>query len=279
MPGAREELTPGVTVLGNVAVDRVDGRPPSPGGCPTFVSPVLRGAAAARIVTRVGEAERGIFDEVFAGASVELTVLPSSMTSRFGLQYTGDSRQLTVDRVGPRWDSAEIAAANVATEWVHVAPLLRTDFTPAAIAALVSAGHRVSLDGQGLVRRPDLGPLQLDGGFDPALLRGITVLKLADDEADLVTGGHPFGRGDAAELGVPEVVVTYGSKGCDVFAGGERHHVPASPKVLGVQATGAGDVFTTAYVVARSRGEAPPEAATEASGVAASFLLARRERG
>jgi len=55
-------------------------------------------------------------------------------------------------------------------------------------------------DGQGLVRVPQVGPLELNDDFDRDLLRYIWVLKLAEEEADVI--------GDIRSLGVREVVVT-----------------------------------------------------------------------
>jgi sugar/nucleoside kinase (ribokinase family) len=46
--------------------------------------------------------------------------------------------------------------------------------------------------------------------------------------------------------------------------------------VLGVQTTGAGDVFMVGYVAARSDGEAPKAAAERASELVARMLDARK---
>ena len=71
---------------------------------------------------------------------------------------------------------------------------------------------RVSFDGQGLVRVPQVGPLQLDTDYDPELLRHVWALKLAEEEAEIV--------GDVSALGVREVIVTHGSRGATVHAAG-----------------------------------------------------------
>lgn len=269
----------GITVLGNVAIDRIDGAAPSPGGAPSFVGPVLAQVGGGRIVTRAAAADRPLFDEVAAAAGVPFDLLPAETTSAFGMRYDGDHRQMTVDAIGPVWTADDIAAAHVTTAWAHVAALLRSDFTPAALAALRAAGVRVAYDGQGLVRVPAVGPLRTDAAFDPALLGAVDILKLADDEAAVITGGEPFDLTWARRLGVGEILVTAGSRGSTLFIDGEL--VPVAPpfRVEGVHATGAGDSFTVAYVCARARGEDPLEAAQLASQFVAELLAVRRELG
>ena len=120
----------------------------------------------------------------------------------------------------------------------------------------------MSFDGQGLVRTPHTGPLELDDDFDREILRYIWVLKLADEEAEVV--------GDVFGLGVREVVVTHGSGGSTVYCGGVAQHVPAHP--LDRDPTGAGDAFATAYIVGRNAGFSPVGAARRATAVVASLL-------
>ena len=61
-------------------------------------------------------------------------------------------------------------------------------------------------------------------------------------------------RLDRRPPGVPEILVTYGSEGCDIYTAGTVARVPAAWRVEGVQTTGAGDMFTTAYVANRAMG-------------------------
>lgn len=267
-----------VTVLANLAVDRIDGAPPSPGGCASFASAALELFGAGRVVTRAAKADLPLFDEVLGGVDgVVVDLLPAHVTSAFGLVYDGDDRVMTVDAIGPVWTPVDIDRAAVRTPWAHVSPLLRTDFPADSLAHLAAGGHRVALDGQGLVRRAELGPMQVDAAFDPAVLAALAVLKLADDEATVLTGGQPFGADDAVRLGVPEILVTNGSRGCDLYLEGVAHHVPSAWQVRGVQTTGAGDMFTVAYVAARARGDAALEAASVASRLVAELLQVRLE--
>lgn len=267
---------PRLAVIGNVSRDCVDDGPLRPGGCPSFAALTLRTIGReGQILTRFAEADRSLFEPFLAGLGVPVTVLPARSTSGFALRYDGEQRAMDVEAAGDPWTPGDVAALDAAVEWAHVAPLLRGDFPPETLAALAGAGRRVSFDGQGLVRVPHTGPMTLDAAFDPALLRHLTVLKLAEEEATVVADGT-FDQRVATALGVPEILVTFGSAGSVVHVGGRAAHVPAARPVLGVQTTGAGDIFMVAYIAARSDGERPVAAAGTASEVVARILEERK---
>ena len=167
---------------------------------------------------------------------------------------------MTVEHLGNPWtpDDAEILAPGA---WVHVAPLLRSDF-PAETLAAIARGRRLSFDGQGLVRAAELGPLKLDANFDPALLEHVQILKLAEEEAEVI--------GAVDTLGVPEVLVTYGERGSRVYYKGRSEKVGAWP--IATDPTGSGDAFSAAYLAGRAQGLAPVSAARQATGVVAALL-------
>lgn len=268
-----------VAVAGNVAVDRIDGRPPSPGGCPSFAALALRMLGRqGQIVTRHAEADRDLFEPLLSTLGVPVTTLEASSTNGFGFKYDGENRTMTVDSIGQPWSPADAGALEPSIGWVHVAPLLRSDFPADALAALADDGRVLSYDGQGLVRVPEIGPMTVDAAFDPELLRPISVLKLAEDEA-VVVAGEEFGESHAGELAIPEILVTFGSEGCTLYVDGTGEHVPAAWPVLGVQTTGAGDVFMVGYMVARSDGEEPRRAVELASELVARMLDERKRAG
>ena len=76
------------------------------------------------------------------------------------------------------------------------------------------------------------------------------------------------------ELGVAEIVVTLGSKGAVVYVNGKEARVAAHP-IAGVDPTGTGDVFATAYTLSRAEGFRPSAAARRATAVVAAFLSRR----
>ena len=264
-----------VAVVGNLARDRVDGGRPQPGGCPFFAAYALRAIERrGHILTRCAPADLPLFEEPVRGLGVPVTILPGERTSGFDHTYAGEVRSTTVTELGDSWTAADAAHLGPEVTMVHVAPLLRSDFPAEALAALAAGGRQVSLDAQGLVRAPQLGPLVQDAGFDPATLASVAVLKLSEEEAQIVAGGR-FDEQAAKALGVPEVLVTLGSHGEDVWFDGRVTHVPTTP-VLDVQTTGAGDAFMVAYVSARHDGASPVEAAQAGSSLVAEMLTERK---
>lgn len=264
-----------LAIAGNVAIDRIDGGPPSPGGCPSFAALALRMLEReGQIVTRYAEEDRNLFEPVLSTLGVPVTTLPAESTQAFGFRYDGEERAMTVAAIGQPWAPADADVLDPDVGWVHVAPLVRSDFPADALAALADS-RVLSYDGQGLVRAPELGPMQVDAAFDADVLDSISVLKLAEDEAIVLAGGS-FDERHARALRAPEILVTFGSEGCTLYVEGEDEHVPAAWPVLGVQTTGAGDVFMVGYVAARSDGEAPRAAAEHASELVARMLDARK---
>ena len=194
-------------------------------------------------------------------------------TAAFTFAYDGDRRAMVVEALGSPWRTDDLAGLE-RVEWVHVGALARSDF-PAETLAALARDRRVSLDGQGLARPDRTGPLALDGHFDPEVLRHVSVLKLAEEEARALVG-EP--EEDALRsLGVPEVVVTLGSRGSLVLAEGRLERVRACPVDGVIDPTGAGDAFAAAYLLSRSGGHAPVAAARRATALVAA-LLGRRLR-
>jgi sugar/nucleoside kinase (ribokinase family) len=214
----------------------------------------------ARIVARCAETDREELLPPLVELGSPTRYVSGESTSTFSFSYDGDVRTMSIDALGDVWRPDDIPELP-STRWVHVAPLARGEFPVETIAALAGR-RRVSLDGQGLVRVPEVGPLRLDDDFDREILRYIWVLKLADEEAEVL--------GDPAALGVREVIVTHGSRGSTIYHGGKSDHVPARP--IGTDPTGAGDAFATSYIVGRNAGLSPIGSARRATAVVASML-------
>ena len=266
---------PRVAVVGNLARDVVNGGAPSPGGCPFFAGETFRRlGASGQIVTRFAPPDRELFEPALAALETPVTLLAAGTTSGFSLDYEGEERLMGVTGIGETWQPGDAAALSPDVTWVHVAPLLRSDFPPETLAALAD-GRRLSLDGQGLVRAPEIGPLVSNAEFDRAVLASVTTLKLSEEEARMVAGGS-FDHSSAAALGVPEVILTLGSHGAVVFTSGGDTFVPAAWPVLGVQTTGAGDTFMVAFAASRAEGLTAVAAARAASRVVAEMLEGRK---
>ena len=182
---------------------------------------------------------------------------------------------MSVDAIGPVWGEAEIDAADPDTTWVHLAPLLRTDFPAETLALLAARGHRVAYDGQGLVRADRLGPLVEDRHFAPDLLAPPQRPQARRGRGRRRRRRRRSTQTTAERLGVPEIVVTYGSEGCDIYTEATVVRVPAAWRVEGVQTTGAGDMFTACYVANRAAGADPREPPNVASELVARELEKR----
>jgi sugar/nucleoside kinase (ribokinase family) len=265
-----------VAVIGNLACDVVDAGPPRVGGAPFYAARALQALGRpALILTKLAERDRGLLRRLVA-LGVPVTWRLAETTARFGIRYDGELRTMTVDELGPPWTPEDVAgwvgAALRDAEWLHVAPLAGHEF-PAATLAELARGRRLLLDGQGLVRQARVGPLELSGGADPEVLRRITALKLSEEEATALLGG--VDEAGLRELGVPEVLVTLGSRGSFVLADDRFTPVPAHPAREPNDPTGAGDAFSAAYVSARAVGQPPLAAARRATALVEALLEGR----
>jgi len=255
---------PPLALVGNLSRDLVDGRPPRIGGAPFYGARAWRELEVLGVIyTRCGPEEQTAYTSRLTDLGQPVVLLEGKTTTTFSFYYDGDTRVMTVEQPGDPW--APVDADVVPTgAWVHVAPLLRSDF-PAETLAAFARGRHLSLDGQGLVRVPEPGPLRLDANYDPALLEHVQILKLAEEEAEVV--------GAVDKLGVPEVLVTYGERGSRVYVGGRAEDVGAWP--VATDPTGSGDAFSAAYLVGRSQGLTPVPAARRATKVVEAILTER----
>jgi sugar/nucleoside kinase (ribokinase family) len=244
---------PSIGLIGQTALDTVttaDGRRVERlGGSPLYARRALRAAGVEPVVvTR-------------APGLPDALVLPSRSIVRSILDHLPDGRlRQRLDEVGEPFSAAEMARlADLELRgcaWLLLGGQSAGDFPPEAIAALRGHGHRVMLDGQGLARGPDAGPVRLRA-FPPAAVEGVQALKLNRAEADA------FGDEALAALPVPELVVTDGAAGVRVRASGRWTAIEAGDAVFR-DPVGAGDSFTGLYVLERARGAGPAEAARRA---------------
>jgi sugar/nucleoside kinase (ribokinase family) len=254
-----------IALIGNLSRDVLPGAPPRVGGGSYHGARALqRLRVPARVVARCAPADGPALLPPLIRLGTPVRYVAGTATATFTFRYEGDVRHMSLDTLGDTWLPGDVPELPSSVRWVHVAPLARSDF-PAQTLAAVGRRRRLSFDGQGLVRAPELGPLRLDANFDPDVLRHVWVLKLSDEEAEAI--------GDLAALHVREIVVTHGSRGATLYTGGVRDEVRARP--VDGDPTGSGDMFTTAYVIARNAGFAPLGAARRATAVVAAVLAGR----
>lgn len=264
-----------IALVGNLAVDRVAGGDPRAGG---LVFHAARAAASlgvdAVVVTRCAAADRETALVPLRALGLPVTCRDARETTAFSFHYEGDRRIMTVDAIGDPWTAADVegwaGAALEGAEWVLVGGLLRSHFEKPALDVLARDGRRLLLDAQGITRVAATGPLREDAGFDRELLRDLEVLKLNEEEGELVACG--LAQEQLEALGVPEVVLTLGSHGARVVANGTMAAVQPSPAAGRVDPTGAGDIFSLAYVAGRTGGLDPAAAAGRAARVVTELI-------
>ncbi|MBX5474314.1 MAG: carbohydrate kinase [Thermoleophilia bacterium] len=260
-------------VIGSLSRDVIAGAEPRIGGGPWHAGRALRALRQDAVVAaKCGHTERAAYLRLLAALGVPVALASGGETTGFSFSYDeAKHRTMRVDALGEPWTDEDVPRRLLRrVEWLHVAPLLRGDFGPDLLERL-ARGRRLLVDGQGLVRARRTGPLELDDDFDRELLRHVAILKLAEEEARAIVGD-----GDLEELrslGVPEVVVTFGTDGSLVLAPGIAERVPAAP--IDGDPTGAGDAFCVAYLSARAGGHGPVAAARRATAIVASLLAAR----
>ena len=214
----------GVAVIGNLTRDVVDGGPPRVGGAPYHAARALRLLGGrASVVARCSEADRRTLLPQLIALGVPVTWVRARSTAAFTLRYEGEDRELVLEAAG----RAVVAG--------------RGGSGRAGRVGARRAAHARRLPGRrprdsrsrppARARRPrprsprgSPGRCELDGDFDEAVLRHVTVLKLSEPEAEVLGGEERV-----AALGVPEVLLTQGSRGALLLCGGRRERIPVRP--------------------------------------------------
>ena len=240
---------PRLGVIGHLSRDVVAGAAPRIGGGPWHAGRALRLAGDdAVLVAKSGEPG---FEELLPAEFVADT-----KTTAFSFAYDENGvRTMHVDSIGTPWRIDDIPAdALRGVTWLQVVPLLRGDFDTDVLEWL-ARDRKILFDGQGLARARETGPLTLDAAFDPAVLRHVTILKLAVEEAAAI-----------GDVDVPELIVTDGIRGATV----NGEHISA--RVVAADPTGAGDAFAIGYLAARAAGQSPIAAGRRATALVAELL-------
>jgi len=259
-----------IAAIGHLSRDVVEGGTPRPGG-PVFYSTraLARMGVTARIGAACAAADREFLLPPLEAFGLPVTWYESGTTTAYRFHYEGDHRVMQQESVGEPWAAAQALDAVVDATWVHVGALNRTDFSEETLAALAEGDRKLLVDAQGLVRTSTRGPLHTDSEIGD-VLRHVTILKLDDEEAETLVGRAEPER--LRTLGVPEVLLTLGSRGSFVITPELIEHVPAKETAGPVDPTGAGDTFSASYLVRRAAGAEPLEAARAATATVAAFL-------
>jgi len=249
-----------IALLGHLSLDRHE-TGFTPGGTVFFAA-----RTAARLGQRAGVLTRAAADFPFAEAQsdAEWIVQPSTVTTTFRNIYRGQARQQIIEAV------AEPLQGGVPERW-REAPILL--FGPVAreipLPWLAEADNDiVAAVLQGWLRRWDESG-RVFPVVPPELwewLRFVDVATFSREDF----GPHREAVGLLIRT-VPLVVETRDKQGAVVYEKGKAYPVPPRPARL-VDPTGAGDIFTTAFLV-HFREHGDPVAAARFANVVASFAV------
>ena len=269
-----------IAVIGQSVIDRVKvpGKPwvERLGGAPIFAAQAMVTAGADAVVLTKGATPR--LRRALHRWGLPVIEGPSTRTcvSQMELRRDGSRTDAFVEFGDPftpadvrGWMAPALRNATAivcGTQWAD-------DFPARTLAALAGLCRPIYLDGQGPLRARRRGPIDLRGPLMPDVLRPVTVLKLAEEEAAAALGTADTSA--ARALGVPVVAVTLAERGAVVITGTDAVHIGVTP-VLGLADTvGAGDAFLALMAAAEAAGASPIQAAWRAcAGVAA--MLRRR---
>ncbi len=170
-----------------------------------------------------------------------VAVVPAEQTTTFQNIYQPEQRIQYVHQVAAWLSADHLPSAWRSTPIVHLGPI-----TPQVDPQLVTAfpDSVIGLTPQGWMRDWDS-----DGRVRPVGMRHADILLPAADavvigEEDLCDAAELENIRSRSKL----LVMTRGARGCIIFSGDEQYEVPA-PTVVEVNATGAGDIFATAFFV------------------------------
>lgn len=145
----------------------------------------------------------------------------------------------------------------------HLGTLLCDDFSPEVVEMLAEKG-KVSIDVQGYLREVrDQRVFAVEWADKLRVLKYTDILKVNEHEIDVLTDGerdlHRAAR-MISSWGVSEVLITLGSYGSVIYAGGRFYEIPGYPPFRTIDATGCGDTYSAGYLYARHHGAGPGEA-------------------
>jgi len=244
-------------VIGHLTIDR------TPSGLTLGGSAAYAALTAHALGLRVGVVTAwGNEIDLLALQDIPLTVIDAPHSTTFENIYTSTGRTQYIRHFAPKLDFSLVPPAWRQAKIIHLAPLvgevdplLPEDFSP-ALLGLTPQGWLRAWDADGLVH-PCLWS-QSEAALSKA---GAAVLGLED------VGGDEEQIEWMAQH-TPLLVVTEGAAGCRLFwRGDSRRFRP--PQVEEVDATGAGDVFATAFFVRLLETRDPWEAARFATRMAA----------
>lgn len=262
-----------ICCIGHITLDKVV-TPASvrymPGGTAFYFAKALARVphSGFQLVTSLADSEKDVATSI-AQLGIDTIIIPSRKTVFFENIYGEDMNNRT-QRVLAKADPFTLEGVEALDAKVyHLGTLLADDFPSDVIRYLAGKGE-VSVDVQGFLRRVEGSRVfPVDWEEKLQLLPFIHTLKANEHEMEAITGSSdPYEASRIlARWGVKEVVLTLGSNGSVIYAGGEFFDIPAYPVARMADATGCGDTYMAGYLLKRSQGVAIPEAGRYAAAM------------
>lgn len=235
----------------------------SPGGTAFYFAHAMASLNAGNfvLVTSLAQSEMKAVDDIRA-RGIDVKVIPSRCSVYFENRY-GENQDNRTQRVLAKADPFTAAGVDdIEARYFHLGSLLADDFPLDMLKALSGRGV-VSVDAQGYlreVRGENVFPVDWPDKLEA--MKYIDILKVNEHEAAVLTGADDPRRGAEllAEWGVKEVVLTLGSMGSVILAGGQVYEIPAFAPAEVVDATGCGDTYMAGYLYMRDKGTGYAEA-------------------
>lgn len=229
---------PDFVAIGNVTEDVIAGGRKIPGGSVLYST-----MTAARLDRSIGVVTA--YADGFPGKALlegfAVKRVKSAVTTTFHNTYCGGSRLQKIGAVAGRITASEVPEAWLRSPVVNVCPVFgETDLE----GAVFSGNTLVGVGLQGFLRKREDGDRVVRRSVDE-LPGWLSAQVFSVSREDL--GGDE----DALSALLPRcdiLLYTLGSKGADVFHRGRRTRVPAF-RTNEIEPTGAGDVFTAAFLV------------------------------
>jgi sugar/nucleoside kinase (ribokinase family) len=251
-------MTPQFVAVGHVTLDHF-GEDVRPGGTALYAAlTAYRLGCSVGLLTSFGpDFPRSLFPP-----DLEVAHVPSPQTTVFRHEAGRDARRLTVLGRAADIETGHLSASFKAAELALLGP--DTNEVDPCLAAAFTGGA-VGVAAQGWLRARGAGGVIGPALWEDAALVLPHIQALFLSEEDL----GPYGE-EVVEWfqQIPFGVITLGRRGAHLFVSGERYFIEAEPADE-VDATGAGDVFATAFLIDYQRHGNPWEAAQFAACAAA----------
>lgn len=208
------------------------------GGAAAYSSSAARALTCrSGIVTSTGPT----FDGETELAGIPTHTVAAPVTTVFENIYTSTGRKQTIHAVAGALGAGDIPAEWTRAPIVFIGPIAN-EVDPSLVALF--SNSIVGVGPQGWMRRWDehgrIFQVDWESAFEVLPLAAVTFLSTEDL-------AYPEMVNEYARL-ARLLVVTEGENGCKVYCHGEVRAFPA-PRVQLIDATGAGDIFATAYLI------------------------------